>query len=102
MPQVGGQLRQQFLDVSALLVPRDKSMNGERVAQIMQSRLIASAIGSFDICILTQTFESPFDERALYRSTPAQDKKGRRTSLIMASFCSPYRVSRHLLIQFGS
>src|SRR5690242_14198722 len=87
MPQVGGQLRQQFLDVSALLIPRYKSMNGEGVAQIVQSRLIASAIDPFDIRILTQVFESRFDERTLYRSAPAQDKKGRRATLIMASFC---------------
>src|SRR5690349_20893583 len=77
-------------------------MNGERVAQIMQSRLIASAIDPFDIRILTQVFESRFDERTLYRSAPAQHKKGRRATLIMASFCSPFCVSRQLLIQFGS
>jgi hypothetical protein len=75
MPQVGRQLRQQFLDVSALLVPRDKSMNGERVAQIVQSRLIASAIDPFDLRILTQAFESPFDERALYRPARCKTKK---------------------------
>jgi hypothetical protein len=83
MPQVG-QLRQQFLDVSALWVPRDKSMNGERVAQIVQSRLIKRAIEPVNIRILTQAFESPFDERAPYWSAPAQDKKGRRT---WASHC---------------
>lgn len=102
MPQVSGQLRQQFLYVGPLLVPRYKSMNGEGVAQIMQSRLTASAIDPFDIRILTQAFEFPFDERALYRCAPAQDKKGRRTTLIVASFCSPHCVSSHLLIQFGS
>lgn len=32
----------------------------------------------------------------------AQDKKGRRTTLIVASFCSPHHVLSHLLIQFES
>jgi hypothetical protein len=77
-------------------------MNGERVSQIMQSRLKASAIDPFDIRILAQAFESPFDERALHRSASAQDKKGRRTTLIVASFFSPHCVSSHLLTQFGS
>src|SRR5207253_11161208 len=41
MSQIRGQLRQQFLHVSALLVPGNEPMNAKAVPQVMKPRLVA-------------------------------------------------------------
>src|SRR5271165_7065221 len=88
MSQIRGQLWQQFLHVSALLVPGNESMNAKAVPQIMKPRLVACAIRAADTGMLTEVFESLLHELNRYGPAPTQHKERRAASLRVASFGS--------------
>ncbi len=44
MTQIGGQLRQQVLEVSAFTIPSDQAGHGKGVSQVMKPRLIPGVI----------------------------------------------------------
>src|SRR5438094_6408908 len=57
MSQINGQMRQQSLHLSALSVPCDETVNRESMAQIMNPRLVASAISAMDANMLSDPTE---------------------------------------------
>lgn len=57
MAQINGRIRQQSLHFSALSIPCDETVNRESMAQILNPRLVASAIGAMDAGMFSEPTE---------------------------------------------
>ena len=58
MSQVGGQHREQVLDIAALLIPSYKPVNCKRMPQIVNSGLVCREIMAEDSCSLPEPAET--------------------------------------------
>ena len=74
--KVGGQLWQKPLYVSSIAIPRDQTMNGSGVTQIMKPWLIASAIVALHAGVETYPAERPFGALPGHRFSQAGNKEG--------------------------
>ena len=54
--EIHRQVIQKSLHVGTLLIPGDETVNGERMAQVMNPRLLA-CVGSMDPCVIAQDSE---------------------------------------------
>jgi hypothetical protein len=60
MAQIGGEMRQQLLDVPALPIPAQQPGHGKSVSKIVQPRLATTALRTCDPCTLPDELEGVF------------------------------------------
>jgi hypothetical protein len=60
MPQIGGEVRQEPLYICSFLIPGHQPMDGPRVAQVMETGLIAWTVMAEHCRLRTHPAEDPF------------------------------------------
>ena len=71
MAQIHRKVMHEPLHVRPLLVPRCETMNGKRMAQVVNSRVHACLIGSVDARMVTQNSEIPVECFRVNRCFPS-------------------------------
>jgi len=100
MAQINRQVRQPALHLSALSIPGDETVDGKGMAQVMNPRLIASAVNSTDVRSLSDPGEIRLKGHNVNRPSSSRREERRAAALWVASTltsCSVVRQGFHQL-----